>query len=154
MDFKKLIKTATSKVTEIAESTRSKNPQDVAIAELANRTVDLKPKDLVNTLQHSGGAYVHKVSKQDVENAKKLFGHLLGQGRVPIVGHLVPEPGGGIAIQANGVTVDHLESSAAESTKNKIAGRTPVKMIVYVIEARDEKNRNIDIQLDPGTSYP
>lgn len=132
---------------------RKKNPQDLAIADLAKRSTPL-PKAARNSLVHSNGEYVHPVNPQDLANAHALFGHLPPGQQTPIVAYLVPQVTGEVLIEVNGVAVDRLTEPSAKKCHGELAGPTPVKLVVTIINAKRKEHQKPTINLTPDTTYP
>ena len=152
--FDRFLKTTGAVIKGATQAVKNANPHNRAIEDLAQRGPIFDKVSLQNTLVHSNGAYIHKVSNEDVKNAKSMFGHLLGKPRQSVVGYLVPEASGGVAVQVNGVTVDHLTPDSATAVRKVISSPTAVKVSAWIIPAKRPEHQKPDLSLSRDSTFP
>lgn len=112
--------------------------QAKARAELLASPNKFMAADLQNRVYSSGGDYIVKPYPEDLKNAtdfakKNASEFAAWEG----VAYLVPEQDGQVAVQIDGVTIDHLEKSSAKLLQGRIDKPTPVRCTVELIVGRN-----------------
>ncbi len=103
------------------------DPQAAAWEALAARKVSFPYKELESLCYSAGGQYANKPREEDQRNLA-IFTAKFAPGEYwHGVAYLVREPNGDVAIQVNGLTIDHLTDESAALAGKKLDEPQPVK---------------------------
>jgi hypothetical protein len=103
------------------------DPQAAAWEALAGRKVSFGSRELNSLCYSAGGQYFNKPRPEDQRNLATFTARFSDGEYWHGVAYLVAEPGGDVAVQVNGVTIDHLTDESAALAISKLDVPQPVR---------------------------